>query len=87
MAEVAVVGVPHEELAEEVRAVFALKEGESATEEEVITFARERVATYKYPRYVILWMTCRRETDTILKRELPSLGKAESNAASPALGS
>jgi long-chain acyl-CoA synthetase len=52
VAEVAVIGVPHEELGEEVAAVVAMKEGASATEEEVITFTKERLASYKYPRRV-----------------------------------
>ncbi len=40
VAELAVVGVAHEELGEEVRAVAALKEGHSATGEEITAFAK-----------------------------------------------
>ena len=71
VAELAIVGVPHEELGEEVRAVVALKEGESATEEEIIDFAKERVAAYKYPRSVIFMDELpKTATGKILKREL-----------------
>jgi long-chain acyl-CoA synthetase len=42
--------VAHEELGEEVRAVVALKQGETATEEEIVAFAKERVTAFKYPR-------------------------------------
>ena len=71
VAEVAVIGTPHEELGEEVRAVVALKEGESATEEEIIAFAKERVATYKYPRSVTFMDDLpKTATGKILKREL-----------------
>ncbi len=71
VAEVAVVGAPHEELGEEVTAVVAMKEGESATEEEMISFAKERVAAYKYPRRVVFMEELpKNATGKILKREL-----------------
>jgi long-chain acyl-CoA synthetase len=52
VAEVAVVGVPHAELGEEVGAAVVLKPGASATPEELRAFAKDRVAAYKYPRHV-----------------------------------
>jgi long-chain acyl-CoA synthetase len=71
VAEVAVVGVPHEDLGEEVGAAVALKPGASATEDELRDFAKERLAAYKYPRH--LWIV--RElpkgpTGKILRREV-----------------
>jgi long-chain acyl-CoA synthetase len=54
VAEVAVVGIPHPDLGEEVGAAVALKPGASATPEELRGFAKERVAAYKYPRHVWL---------------------------------
>lgn len=81
IAEVAVIGVPHAELGEEVRAVVALKEGESATEEDIIAFAKERVAAYKYPRSVIFIDDLpKTATGKILKRELVDTGTEESTA-------
>ncbi|QIN79896.1 long-chain-fatty-acid--CoA ligase [Rubrobacter marinus] len=71
VAEVAVIGVPHEELGEEVAAVVAMKEGESTTAEEIVAFARERVAAYKYPRRVTFVDELpKTATGKILKREL-----------------
>jgi long-chain acyl-CoA synthetase len=54
VAEAAVVGVPHALLGEDVKAYVELKPGMSATEEELIAFAKERLAAYKYPRHVEL---------------------------------
>ena len=48
-----VVGVPHEEYGEEVKAVIQLKTGIQANDdlrEEILTFARENLARYKIPR-------------------------------------
>jgi long-chain acyl-CoA synthetase len=53
--DVAVVGVPHAEFGEEVKAVVQLVEGvapDSALAEELIAFARERLAPYKCPRSI-----------------------------------
>ena len=54
VAEVAVIGIPHVELGEEVGAAVQLKPGTTATPAELRAFARERVAAYKYPRHVWL---------------------------------
>jgi long-chain acyl-CoA synthetase len=54
VAEAAVIGIPHDELGEEVGAAVALKPGAAATPAELRAFARERVAAYKYPRHVWL---------------------------------
>ncbi len=52
--EVAVVGIPHDSLGEEVGAAVALKPGASVTVDELQAFAKDRVAAYKYPRLVWL---------------------------------
>jgi long-chain acyl-CoA synthetase len=52
VAEAAVVGIPHQLLGEEVQAFVELKPGRGATEQELIAFAKERLAAYKYPRSV-----------------------------------
>jgi long-chain acyl-CoA synthetase len=69
--EAAVVGVPHDELGEEVAAFVALKEGAAASPEEIQTHVKDQVAAYKYPRYV--WLIDdlpKGPTGKILKREL-----------------
>jgi len=52
ISEVAVIGVPHGEWGEQVKAVVLLKDGVSATEEEIIEFCKDRLAGYKRPRSV-----------------------------------
>ncbi|HSJ57983.1 MAG TPA: AMP-binding protein, partial [Anaerolineae bacterium] len=50
--EAAVIGVPHSEWGETPKAFVVLKEGQSATAEEIIEFCRERMAHYRAPRIV-----------------------------------
>ena len=50
--EAAVVGVPHDLLGEEVKAVIICRPGVALTGQELISFCRERMAAYKYPRIV-----------------------------------
>ncbi len=50
--EAVVVGVPDPRRGETVKAFIVLKEGETATEQEIIAFCRERLAPYKVPKLV-----------------------------------
>jgi long-chain acyl-CoA synthetase len=50
--EAAVVGIPIEDKGERVKAYIVLKEGETATEQEIIAFCRENMAPYKVPKFV-----------------------------------
>ena len=50
--EVAAVGVPVGEKGERPKVYIVLKEGETATEEEIIQFCRENLAPYKVPKFV-----------------------------------
>jgi len=51
---VAVIGVPHAELGEEVGAAIVLKNGAHCTPGELRDFVKQRIAAYKYPRHVWL---------------------------------
>jgi long-chain acyl-CoA synthetase len=71
VAEAAVVGIPHDELGEEIGAAVNLKPGETVTAGELIAFARDRIAPYKCPRRV--WMVPglpKGPTGKILHREV-----------------
>lgn len=71
VAEAAVIGVPHESHGEEVKAVVALKEGQSATEQDIIDYCKQHLAAYKYPRVVqFVPALPKGPTGKILKREL-----------------
>ncbi|MCW2679867.1 MAG: long-chain-fatty-acid--CoA ligase [Frankiales bacterium] len=73
VAEAAVIGKKDEKLGEEVLAFVALKPGASAEPEEIIAFAKERLAAYKYPREVrIVDELPKGATGKILKKELRS---------------
>ncbi|HEC33754.1 MAG TPA: long-chain fatty acid--CoA ligase [Chloroflexi bacterium] len=50
--EVAVAGIPDPYRGETVKAWIVLKPGETATEEEIIEWSKERLAKYKYPRHI-----------------------------------
>ncbi len=67
----AVIGVPHESHGEEIKAFVIPAPGATATPDEIVAWAKEQMAAYKYPRIVeivdALPMTA---TGKILKREL-----------------
>ncbi|MGW1784976.1 long-chain-fatty-acid--CoA ligase [Streptomyces sp. NPDC002143] len=67
----AVVGVPHQELGEEIAAAVVLRPGTQATAEELQQYVKDRVAAYKYPRAV--WLMDKLPmgpSGKILKREI-----------------
>lgn len=71
IAEAAVIGIPDQALGEEVRAVVALKPGQTVAEAELIDYCKERLAAFKYPRSVEFRDTLpKTATGKILKREL-----------------
>ena len=69
--EAAVVGIPDEYRGETVKAFVVLKEGTSATEEEIIAFCREHLAKYKVPTSVEFRSELPKSTvGKVLRREL-----------------
>lgn len=73
VADVAVVGMPDEELGRRVVAVVELRPNCSLSENELIEFARSRLAHYKCPRQVVIVPELPREpTGKIRRHELVS---------------
>jgi long-chain acyl-CoA synthetase len=71
VAEVAVIGIPDDKMGEEVGAAVVLKNGQSVTEDELRDYAKEQLASYKYPRTI--WFQDelpKGATGKILKREI-----------------
>ena len=50
--DVQVIGVPDKQYGEEIMACIILKEGETATEDEIKEFVKSHMAKHKVPRYV-----------------------------------
>ena len=68
--DVACIGYPDERLVEIVLAIVQLKEGESMTEEELIEFAKSKMATYKVPRKVLFDTVMRNPTGKLMKPKM-----------------
>jgi len=52
VGQVAVIGIPSEKWGEQVHAIVVLKDGEQATEDDIINHTREQIAGYKVPKSV-----------------------------------
>ncbi|MBA7676674.1 3-[(3aS,4S,7aS)-7a-methyl-1,5-dioxo-octahydro-1H-inden-4-yl]propanoyl:CoA ligase [subsurface metagenome] len=76
--EAAVIGIPDEEWGEQPRAIVVVKQGETATGDEIIEYCRARMSSFKRPRSVILVNELpRNPMGKILKRVLrEQYGKA-----------
>ena len=73
VGEAAVVGVPHDELGEEVAAFVALRDGERAAPDELIAYCKRHLAAFKYPRRVtIVPELPKAATGKVLKKKLLS---------------
>ena len=75
--DVAVIGVPSDEMGQEVRAVVQLKDGVEGTPDlaqEIVDYTRERIAHFKAPRSVdFIEEIPRLPTGKLVKRELEKL--------------
>ena len=68
---VAVIGIPDEQMGEEIKAFVVLKEGKDVSAEDLQAFTKERIASYKYPREIeFLDALPMSATGKILKKEL-----------------
>jgi fatty-acyl-CoA synthase len=52
ISDVAVYGVPHQKFGEEVAAAIRLKQGASATPEQIAAFCKGQIASFKIPKYI-----------------------------------
>ncbi len=71
VAEVAVFGVPDAKWIEAVTATVVLREGATATADELVAHARQRLAAYKAPKHVVIVDALpKNPSGKILKRDL-----------------
>ena len=71
---VAVIGIPHDEWGEEIKACIVLKNEVTCSKEDIIDFAKSNIAAYKYPRIVDFYDSLPlNATGKILKTELRNL--------------
>ena len=71
VAEVAVIGVPHPHWGEAVKALIVRRPARGPAPDDLIAFARERLAGYKLPRSVeFVTDLPRTASGKVLKREL-----------------
>jgi long-chain acyl-CoA synthetase len=75
--EAAAIGIPHETRGEQVKVFVVLREGESATEEDMLAFCKDKLAKYKWPTQVEFRAELpKTNVGKVLKKELRKEEKA-----------
>jgi long-chain acyl-CoA synthetase len=83
LSEIGVVGIADPACGEAVKAFVVLKQGQSISEQQLIDYARERMAAYKAPRYVeFIDALPRNPAGKVLKRELRERAREPQKATS-----
>ena len=71
ISEAAVIGIPHDDIEEEIAAVIVLKPGADVTADDLRRYVKSQVAFYKYPRGIkFLNMIPKTAAGKILKRAI-----------------
>ncbi|MCY4576312.1 MAG: long-chain-fatty-acid--CoA ligase [Chloroflexi bacterium] len=73
--EAAIIGIPDEQWGERVRAVVVLKSGQAASQDELIEYSRQRLASFKRPEHVVFSEEPlpRNPLGKVLKRDLKQM--------------
>jgi long-chain acyl-CoA synthetase len=67
----AVIGVPDGKMGEEIKAFIVLNEGHSCSTDELMTYTKDNIAAYKYPRIIEITTSLPTSaTGKILKKDL-----------------
>lgn len=81
----AVIGIPHEEYGEEVKAYVIPETGVEINGEDIVAWAKKEMAAYKYPRHVeIVLALPLGPTGKILKTELRKMSEEAAQEPAPA---
>jgi len=76
--EACAIGIPDDYSGEKIKAFVTLKEGEKATEDEIIEYCRKNLAKYKVPKYVEFIQELPKSTvGKILRKELKAMEMAK----------
>jgi long-chain acyl-CoA synthetase len=80
--EACAIGVPDEYSGERIKAYVVLKQGETATPDEIIDYCKENLVKYKVPKYVEFVTDLPKSAiGKILRKELRSLDQAKAGSA------
>ncbi len=80
--EACAIGVPDEYSGERIKAYVVIKEGETATPEEIIDFCKEHLVKYKVPKYIEFAKELPKSpVGKILRKELRAMDRAKAKSS------